>query len=73
MFRIVDDACYPYVESWKQCKIRHSDDLKKAGCTLPTKVARDGMYRVGPAYALNNETDIMIEIQESGPVQGKHV
>lgn len=30
------------------------------------------MYRVGPAYSLNNETDIMIEIMESGPVQGKN-
>lgn len=41
------------------------------GCELPTKVPRDHLYRVGPAYSLNNETDIMIEIFESGPVQGK--
>lgn len=41
------------------------------GCQLPTKVPRDHLYRVGPAYSLNSETDIMIEIFESGPVQGK--
>lgn len=43
----------------------------QVGCQLPTKVPRDHLYRVGPAYSLNNETDIMIEIFESGPVQGK--
>lgn len=41
----------------------------QVGCQLPTKVPRDHLYRVGPAYSLNNETDIMIEIFESGPVQ----
>lgn len=45
---------------------------KQVGCELPTKVPRDHLYHVGPAYAiLNNEDDIMIEIFESGPVQGK--
>lgn len=43
----------------------------QVGCELPSKVPRDHLYRVGPAYSLNNETDIMIEIFESGPVQGK--
>lgn len=27
-------------------------------------------YKVGPAYRLGNETDIMYEIMKSGPVQG---
>lgn len=30
------------------------------------------MYKVGPAYRLGNETDIMQEILTSGPVQGMH-
>lgn len=70
-FRIVDEACFPYVPS-SRCKIRRTDTLASVGCELPTKVPRHELYRVGPAYSINNETDIMIEIFESGPVQGKH-
>lgn len=68
-FRLVDEHCFPYIAASNQCKIRRSDDLMTAGCTLPTKVPRTDFYKVGPAYALNNETDIMIEIMKSGPVQ----
>lgn len=66
---LVDDDCYPYVGESGRCKVRRSDTLSSVGCQLPTKVPRDHLYRVGPAYSLNNETDIMIEIFESGPVQ----
>lgn len=68
--RIVDDDCFPYIAASNKCKIRRTDTLASAGCKLPTKVRRNQLYRVGPAYSLNNETDIMIEIMESGPVQG---
>lgn len=71
-FRVVDDECFPYVAAQNACKIHRLDTLLSAGCRLPSKVPRNHMYKVGPAYALNNETDIMIEIMESGPVQGKN-
>lgn len=68
--RIVNDDCFPYIAGVNKCKIKRTDTLASAGCALPTKVPRNHLYRVGPAYSLNNETDIMIEIMESGPVQG---
>lgn len=70
---LVDDECYPYSAEASRCKIRRTDTLSSAGCKLPQKVPRDHMYRVGPAYSLNNESDIMAEIYESGPVQGMRV
>ncbi|XP_037043347.1 uncharacterized peptidase C1-like protein F26E4.3 isoform X2 [Bradysia coprophila] len=66
---VVDDDCFPYIAASNKCKVRRTDTLASAGCRLPTKVRRNHLYRVGPAYSLNNETDIMIEIMESGPVQ----
>lgn len=68
---LVDEGCYPYIAAPAHCKVHRTSTLSSVGCQLPTKVPRDHMYRVGPAYSLNNETDIMIEIRESGPVQGK--
>lgn len=70
IFRLVDEECFPYSGKLEHCKVRRSYKLADAGCKLPTKVPRDHLYRVGPAYSLNNENDIMIEIMESGPVQG---
>lgn len=69
---IVDDDCFPYIAASNKCKVRRTDTLASAGCRLPTKTNRNHLYRVGPAYSLNNETDIMIEIMESGPVQGRN-
>lgn len=69
--RLVDNDCYPYTGVAGHCKVRRTDTLSSAGCQLPTNVPRDHLYRVGPAYSLNNESDIMIEIFESGPVQGR--
>lgn len=69
-FRLVDDACYPYIGQPGHCKVRHYDSLSSAGCKLPTKVPRDHLYRVGPAYPLEGENDIMVEIKKSGPVIG---
>lgn len=70
IYRVVNDDCYPYIAGVNKCKVKRTDNLITAGCNLPTKVPRNHLYRVGPAYSLNNETDIMIEIMESGPVQG---
>lgn len=41
-----------------------------AGCRPPANPLRKELYKVGPAYRLGNETDIMVEILTSGPVQG---
>lgn len=68
-YGVVDDDCYPYNPKETQCRIHHTKDLLKAGCAPPTNVPRRDFYSTGPAYSLNNETDIMIEIMESGPVQ----
>lgn len=68
----MDEGCFPYSAVPSHCKVQRTSTLSSIGCQLPTAVPRDHMYRVGPAYSLNNETDIMIEIMESGPVQGKN-
>ncbi|XP_029709832.2 uncharacterized peptidase C1-like protein F26E4.3 [Aedes albopictus] len=65
----VNEECYPYISAHNVCKIRPSDTLVTANCELPTKVDRTNMYKMGPAFSLNNETDIMIEIKKHGPVQ----
>jgi len=67
---LVDEDCFPYTGKMEYCKVSRSDKkLSSVGCRLPTNVPRDHLYRVGPAYSLNNESDIMVEIWESGPVQ----
>ncbi|XP_050096332.1 uncharacterized peptidase C1-like protein F26E4.3 [Anopheles aquasalis] len=66
---VVNDECYPYIAGKNQCKIREGDTLVTANCELPQNVNRTAMYRMGPAYSLNNETDIMTEIKERGTVQ----
>lgn len=68
---IVDDECFPYIEGTNRCKVHHSDTLASAGCRQQTKMQRRSLYKMGPAYSLRNETDIMLEIQSSGPVQGE--
>lgn len=66
---VVEEGCYPYIAEHKRCKVRARDNLLSLGCEVPTKVPRTDLYKMGPAYALNNETDIQKEIQTSGPVQ----
>lgn len=39
-------------------------------CEVPESRVHEGLYKMGPAYSLNNETDIMWEIFHYGPVQG---
>lgn len=73
MFRIVDEDCYPYLAATDRCRVRNKDNLKSAGCSLRNKVGREDMYRVGAAIVLKNATDIMLEIHESGPVQGLNI
>lgn len=68
-FGLVDEDCYPWKGTNEQCKLRKRTDLKTAGCHPSTNPLRTELYKVGPAYRLGNETDIMYEILTSGPVQ----
>ncbi|XP_076766846.1 putative peptidase C1-like protein F26E4.3 [Xylocopa sonorina] len=68
-FGLVDEHCYPWKGTDEQCKLRKRTNLKTAGCRTPVNPLRTKLYKVGPAYRLGNETDIMLEILTSGPVQ----
>jgi len=70
-FGIVDEPCFPYVGTNEKCHIPRKANLLTARCPPTTSplVDRKDFYRVAPAYRLRNETDIMYEITQSGPVQ----
>ncbi|XP_043252440.1 tubulointerstitial nephritis antigen-like [Colletes gigas] len=68
-FGLVDESCYPWRGSTDHCKLRKRTNLRGAGCPAATNPLRTELYKVGPAYRLSNETDIMQEILTSGPVQ----
>lgn len=68
--RLAENYCYPWIGENGKCKLRKKATLRDAGCE-PKNPFRKGLYTVGPAYRLGNETDIMQEIIYSGPVQGK--
>lgn len=68
-FGLVDENCYPWKASTEMCRLRKRTDLRSAGCAPPPNPLRTELYKVGPAYRLANETDIMQEILTSGPVQ----
>lgn len=68
-FGLVEESCYPSTGSDEECKLRKRTDLRGAGCPPPSNSLRTELYKVGPAYRLGNETDIMQEILTSGPVQ----
>lgn len=67
---LVDEDCLPYVAHNSSCTIQRRGTLQAAGCRAPNYAGRTARYSVGPAYRLGNETDIMYEILNSGPVQG---
>ncbi|KAF5291933.1 hypothetical protein FQA39_LY14165 [Lamprigera yunnana] len=68
-YGLVDEHCYPYVGHDENCRIPKRSNLLTARCNLPLNVRRKEKYKVGPAYRLANETDIMYEIMASGSVQ----
>lgn len=69
-YGVVDEPCFPYTGSnYTRCSIRRIGSLAEAHCIPPRYSERTGRYKVGPAYRLGNETDIMYEILRSGPVQ----
>ncbi|XP_011309079.1 tubulointerstitial nephritis antigen-like [Fopius arisanus] len=68
-FGVVDEDCYSWSGMNDKCRIRKRTDLRGAGCNRSPNPFRTELYKVGPAYRLGNETDIMQEILISGPVQ----
>lgn len=70
---LVDEKCYPWKGMHDQCKLQKRTNLEAAGCRAPANPLRKELYKVGPAYRLGNETDIMREILTSGPVQGEYL
>ncbi|XP_071568345.1 uncharacterized peptidase C1-like protein F26E4.3 isoform X3 [Temnothorax nylanderi] len=68
-FGLVDEDCYAWTGKNDQCRLRKRSNLNAAGCRNPSHPLRTELYKVGPAYRLGNETDIMQEILTSGPVQ----
>ncbi|XP_066600538.1 uncharacterized peptidase C1-like protein F26E4.3 isoform X2 [Prorops nasuta] len=68
-FGLVDEQCYPWTGRNDVCRLRKRGTLRDAGCRSPPNSMRKELYKVGPAYRLGNETDIMQEILTSGPVQ----
>ncbi|RZC37298.1 Peptidase C1 domain containing protein [Asbolus verrucosus] len=68
-FGLVDENCFPYTASNEKCRIPRRGNLIEAKCTLPQFVDRKSKYKVAPAYRIGNETDIMYELLNSGPVQ----
>lgn len=74
-FGVVDEPCYPYTAAsgfLERCRLPKRSNLLTARCNPPAHpqtVLRTDLYRMGPAYRLGSEQDIMYEIMESGPVQ----
>src|SRR5690349_1323444 len=65
--------CYPYEANVGRCRAKKNDNLRTMSCNVPEERPLDGLYKMGPAYSLNNETDIMLEIFHYGPVQGMQI
>ncbi|KAG5678378.1 hypothetical protein PVAND_008058 [Polypedilum vanderplanki] len=65
---VADEDCYPYEATVGRCRAKKNDNLRTMQCNLPS-TQRESLYKMGPAYSLNNETDIMWEIFHYGPVQ----
>ena len=69
-YRIVDEECFPYKARVTKCPFRKNGNLIEDGCRIPVK-QRTSRYKVAPPGRLINERDIMYDIMDSGPVQGK--
>ncbi|XP_019881743.2 tubulointerstitial nephritis antigen-like [Aethina tumida] len=67
-FGLVDEDCFPYRAKYEHCSIKRKGNWADVGCR-PFNPERRHRYKVSPAYRLRNETDIMYEIEQSGPVQ----
>lgn len=65
---VADEDCYPYLAKVDRCRATKTANLRTMQCELQPS-GRETLYKMGPAYSLNNETDIMWEIFNYGPVQ----
>ena len=71
---MVPDSCYPWTGQSGKCHVPKRATLQTARCPLravKSRKAKTELYRMGPAYRLASEPDIMREIIKSGPVQGE--
>ncbi|KAJ8668890.1 hypothetical protein QAD02_000149 [Eretmocerus hayati] len=69
-YGLTDEDCYPWKGEVSKCRVQRQSKLSDSGCRKRNSYnLRNELYRVGPAYRLGNETDIMDEILQSGPVQ----
>lgn len=73
---VADEECYPYqalAAPQAACRVepRSNSNLKTLKCNIPDYRPTENLYKMGPAYSLYNETDIMYEIKNYGPVQGE--
>lgn len=69
-YSMVSEECYPWMGKVDTCKVRKMRRLADARCPASANPRRDLLYKVGPAYLIDGEADIMQEIMVSGPVQG---
>jgi hypothetical protein len=69
--RVADYECYGYEASVGRCRATKLDNLRSMGCNVPEFRPTENLYKTGPGYSLYNETDIMWEIKNYGPVQGE--
>lgn len=71
---VADDSCYPYeakAAPQATCRATKHATLKSMRCEIAQDRPTDSLYKMGPAYSLFNETAIMYEIKNNGPVQGE--
>lgn len=70
---LVNEECFQYQEKETACRfrLRGNNTLRTMRCRIPSSRPSEELYKMGPAYSLRNENDIMWEIYENGPVQGK--
>ncbi|KAE8750029.1 Cathepsin BSer [Frankliniella occidentalis] len=71
-FGLVPESCYPWTGREDKCHVPKKATLDTARCPLRSATSRKAkteLYRMGPAYRLAGEADIMREIIRSGPVQ----
>lgn len=71
IFSVADEDCYPYEATVGRCRATKMDNLRTMKCSIPDNRQTDSLFKMGPGYSLNNETDIMWEIFHYGPVQGQ--
>lgn len=71
---VADEECYKYeakAAPQATCRATKHANLETLRCNIPDYRPTESLYKMGPAYSLFNETDMMFEIKNHGPVQGE--